>query len=458
LESPLSYTSVQGHESNQIAVTATGCSNRSTTVLEEIDERWRGVTMLISKDRDVGFRIPILVFSLTGHVVALLITQLGKNYLDLNPNWYEQFLYLWIPMVILSFALIIPKRNEHILTLLAVRFIFFLMIGLTAGPYKEIELILLCTLVVEAGLYLTYPGSVYVSGAMIVLSLLSQRSIEVWRQQVETITVHDLIAYSFYSILILTCVTIIKTLLIRHETNTSLIRNLDESVKQLSAANVDFQQYVILAEKQSAIEERNRITREIHDIVGYTLTNIKMMMEAAVRIFSKEPEKVLDILAQTRDQSDNALNETRMALRALRSMHASELTYSTINTIAKAFEAATGVVVTVEYGNLPNRIDDDIMLVLYRLIQEGMTNSFRHGRATRIMIIFGYDAGEIHVVIRDNGRGAPEITDGIGFAGMQERMSALSGKLQARNVVNGFELLASIPYKSLSYEERGDEN
>jgi signal transduction histidine kinase len=414
--------------------------------------------MLISKTRNVGFRIPILVFSLAGHIAALLVTQLGRNFLDLNPNWYEQFLYLWIPMVVLSFALILPKRNEHLLAILAVRFVFFLMIGLTAGPYKEIELILLCTLVVEAGLYLTYPESVYVSVAMVVLSLLSQRSIEVWRQQVETITVHDLIAYSFYSILILTCVTIIKTLLIRHETNTSLIRNLDESVKQLSSANVDFQQHVILTEKQSAIEERNRITREIHDIVGYTLTNIKMMMEAAVRILASDPDKVLDILVQTRDQSDNALNETRMALRALRSMRTAELTYSTINTIAKAFEAATGVVVTIEYGNLPNQVEDDVMLVLYRLIQEGMTNSFRHGRATRIMIIFGYDAGQIHVVIRDNGRGAPEIEDGIGFAGMRERLSALDGKLEARNVVNGFELLATIPDKAAAFKDREDED
>jgi signal transduction histidine kinase len=414
--------------------------------------------MLISKTRNLSYRIPVLLFSLTGHIVALLVTQLGKNSLDLNPNWYEQFLYLWIPMVIFSLTLIIPERNEHLLAILAVRFIFFMMIGLTAGPYKEIELILLCTMIVEAGLYLRYPGSVYVSGAIVVLSLLSQRSIEAWRQQVETITLHDLIAYSFYAILILTCVTIIKTLFIRHESNISLVRNLDESVKQLSSANVDFQQYVILAEKQSAIDERNRITREIHDIVGYTLTNIKMMMEAAVRIFSTDPEKVLDILDQTREQADNALNETRLALRALRSMRTSELTYSTINTIAKAFEAATGVVVTIEYGNLPNRIDDDIMLVLYRLIQEGMTNSFRHGRATRIMIVFGYDAGAIHVVIRDNGHGASEITDGIGFSGMRERLSSYHGKLEARNVVNGFELLATIPVTTVNYEEQMDED
>jgi len=407
--------------------------------------------MLISNQQNGSFRIPILLFSLTGHIVALLVTELGRNYLDINPNWYEQFLYLWIPMVILSLTLIIPKRNEHRLAILAVRFIFFMMIGLTAGSYKEIELILLCTIVVEAGLYLSYPGSVYVSVAMVVLSLASQRSIEAWRQQVETINTHDLIAYSFYSVLILTSVTIIKTLLTRHETNISLIRSLDDSVKQLSSANVDFQQYVILTEKQTAIEERNRITREIHDIVGYTLTNIKMMMEAAERIFSTDPEKVLDIILQTKDQSDNALNETRLALGALRSMNVSELTYSTIYTIAKAFEAATGVVVTAEYGNLPNRVDDDIMLVLYRLIQEGMTNSFRHGRATRIKLIFGYDADQIHVVIRDNGRGATEITDGIGFSGMRERLSAFKGTLEARNLMDGFEILATIPVTTVTY-------
>ena len=95
---------------------------------------------------------------------------------------------------------------------------------------------------------------------------------------------------------------------------------------------------------------------------------------------------------------------------------------------------------------------DDIMLVLYRLIQEGRTNSFRHGRATRIKLIFGYDADQIHVVIRDNGHGASEITDGIGFSGMRERLSAFKGKLEARNLVNGFELLATIPVTTVTYK------
>lgn len=404
------------------------------------------------------YRLFILSFSVFGHIVAVVVAELGKNTLGINPNWYEQFPYLWIPMLAFSFSLFFIERNDYLIAILVIRFFLFIMLGLTAGTYKEVELILLCTVVVEAGLYLKFPTSVFVSVSMVVVSVLSQRSIEAWREHIESFSSHDFISYTFYSIVVLTSVTTIKVLLTRHLTNVQSIKYLDDTVKRLSAANIDFQQYMMLIEKQSTIEERNRISREIHDIVGYTLTNIKMMMEAATRIFYDDPKNVFEIILQTRDQSDSALNETRMALRALRSMNTSELTFSTINTITKAFETATGVDVQVEYGSLPNQLGDDIKLVLYRLIQEGMTNSFRHGRATKIKISFGYQDDQIHILMRDNGHGASDIKDGIGFSGMRERLTKFDGSLEAKNVVNGFELIATIPYATIPYKEKRLEN
>jgi signal transduction histidine kinase len=221
---------------------------------------------------------------------------------------------------------------------------------------------------------------------------------------------------------------------------------LSLAVARLSSANTDFQRYAELVEEKSKQKERRRISREIHDTVGYTLTNIRMMMEAATRLAEKEPQEVKPLLAQARAQAESGLAETRAALRALRSLGETSLSgVRAIQRVTRAFSEATGVEVEVDYGNLPWALDPEVDGVLYRLLQESMTNAFRHGGATRVSVRFSARNGQIAVLVRDNGRGAEEVEEGIGLAGMRERVEQLGGRLSARNVTGGFEVLAWLP-------------
>ena len=221
---------------------------------------------------------------------------------------------------------------------------------------------------------------------------------------------------------------------------------LSLAVTRLSLANTDFQRYAELVEEKSKQGERRRISREIHDTVGYALTNIRMMMEAATRVADKGSQEVKPLLAQARAQAETGLAETRAALRALRSLGETALSgLRAFQHVTRAFSDATGVEVDVDYGNLPWVLDPEVDGAIYRLLQESMTNAFRHGGATHVSVRFSAREREIEVMVRDNGRGAEEVEEGIGLAGMRERVERLGGRLSARNITGGFEVLACLP-------------
>ncbi|HVP19871.1 MAG TPA: histidine kinase dimerization/phosphoacceptor domain-containing protein, partial [Spirochaetia bacterium] len=101
--------------------------------------------------------------------------------------------------------------------------------------------------------------------------------------------------------------------------NEELLR-IDRTVRALSEANLDFQELATRVQRETQEQERRRITREIHDIVGYTLTNIQMMMEAATDLVRRDSAGLEDLLVKSRDQAQRGLLETRRAMRNLRAV------------------------------------------------------------------------------------------------------------------------------------------
>jgi signal transduction histidine kinase len=225
-----------------------------------------------------------------------------------------------------------------------------------------------------------------------------------------------------------------------------MIRDLDTAVTNLTTANKAFQNYADTIETASKENERNRITRELHDSIGYALTNLIMMMNAGKTLAKGDPARLDELFESARTQADSALQESRRILYRLRSiatppregLHALEH-------LVRSFQAATGVETAIHYGNLPWSYGDSIDAAIFRLIQEGLTNSFKHGRARKVRILMWQASGEIRIRIWDNGNGAASIKEGIGLSGMRERFAELGGRVEASNAVDGFVLDAFIP-------------
>jgi signal transduction histidine kinase len=217
------------------------------------------------------------------------------------------------------------------------------------------------------------------------------------------------------------------------------MRRLDLAIDRIADINASFQSALAAAEEDSVLKERNRITREIHDIVGYALTNQQMMLEAALMLTAEEGGRLRELLEMARDGVSEGLRETRKTLYALRRVDERKSPdFGVILKVARNFEAVTGVKVSVDFTNARGDLDAGAWLSLYRLIQESMINAFRHGKAKNISIVFREDRDSFHVLVRDDGVGAPGMIEGIGLKGMRERASAMGGEFEAGNSADGF--------------------
>ncbi|MDT8303435.1 MAG: sensor histidine kinase, partial [Sedimentisphaerales bacterium] len=262
----------------------------------------------------------------------------------------------------------------------------------------------------------------------------------------EAVSFHDRMVVLFVGIVHMVFVFALRQLMIRFKQDCHAITDLQKSVSSLVEANVAGQRYAATIEDESVEAERNRITREIHDSLGYTLTNIVMLMEAAKDLAETDRERLDEFLDFARGQALDGLAETRRTLREYRAIAQPELNIITaVNRLVRMVNATTSVAVKVDYSNILWTFGNTIDEVLYRVVQEGLTNAIRHGNATRVDVLFWCDAQRIHLTVRDNGRGGANIIDGIGLSGMRERLRGLGGELTTNSSPKGFRLAVEIP-------------
>ena len=220
--------------------------------------------------------------------------------------------------------------------------------------------------------------------------------------------------------------------------NRLIITHLDQSISHISMVNQELQDAARKAGEEAAHVERHRISRDIHDISGYIFTNIISLMDAGMSGGRCSQEKVEEIFQTARTQAREGLQETRRALRTLRGGgYSGPKGLEAIYRIKQVFQDITGVEVSVDAGNIPPHFGGDIDRMMYRTVQEALTNAMRHGRATKVRISLWLEGDTLLLTVTDNGIGAKQIVKGIGLAGMEERLSPFGGTLETSNPVEG---------------------
>jgi signal transduction histidine kinase len=408
-----------------------------------------------------GRIIHIITFSISCFLQLFSIIQflLKRQYLNLPPQWFLSSVFLIALSIALSATLYYVRGVRKIVAVLLLRFILVTIIGLPLSDYIGVRFSLWFAFFIEIGLFLRFPVNLLLSSLTLVGTLILRTPLKAWHIVQKTPSLHDLLSLSIYSLFIMAICSLLRLLLdlIRHKNDA--IRQMETAVNQLTDANTGFQHYAAIIEKKSTTDERNRIIREIHDSIGYIMTSIIMLMEAALETVKKNGNGSLtDMLKNARSIAKNGLNDIRIALRVLKSKkQASEPDMRTIMKIAKAFEQATGVKVAIEYGNLPNYFETQISKVFFRVIQEGMINAFRHGKATKVQIYFWEHGGEYQITISDNGRGCVDFKEGLGLKGMKERVQKVGGTIDIYSGATGFTLMIKIPKPEAQPEDLKDE-
>jgi signal transduction histidine kinase len=372
----------------------------------------------------------------------LLLT--GKPAVDVK--WRFDSLALLAVLACQVGGIFLSRRASLSLALISIGLILVIVIGLPLGGRIEIKLALWSTLFLEAAVALEPPLTLICQAVCLVVIMFFQGRISAWGQLVRGPEVVELIAATFFLAVLALVLHALRLFSAITTSQEGQLERLDEAVGRLTSANLSFQNLASTAQERSAEDERKRITREIHDAIGYALTNLIMTMEACMRLAPREATTLRQLLARAREEAQVGLNETRKALRVLRGWSPAKARgLLAVQQLVNLFSEATGVTVKTEYCNADMSSGEEKDIVIYRMIQEGLTNAFRHGHASLIKVKFWQEKDGITVTLWDNGIAGESYKEGIGLQGMRERVERIGGTLRVYRTVDGFELSTWLP-------------
>ncbi|PZF81660.1 sensor histidine kinase [Jiangella anatolica] len=206
--------------------------------------------------------------------------------------------------------------------------------------------------------------------------------------------------------------------------------------------------------RRRATEERLRIARELHDVLGHNISLINVQAGAALHALERDGRggPAADALAAIKETSREALRELRGTLGVLRQVDEAAPTGPApgLRRLAELAERsrAAGLAVDVETDGEPAELTPAVDLAAYRIVQEALTNVTRHAGAGRVAVRIGYGRDDVTVDVSDDGRGAgSRAGTGSGIDGMRSRAEALGGTLEAADRPGGgFRVRARLPY------------
>jgi signal transduction histidine kinase len=242
--------------------------------------------------------------------------------------------------------------------------------------------------------------------------------------------------------------------LIFHWTVTALVWSAGFGLRTLEERAHESTQRAIVAEvtaaeqaMQAVVEERARIARELHDIVGHAVSSMVVQAGAAEQA-DDDRAFVGQALANIRRTGNDALVEMRRLVSMLRDADdapfAPQPRLESLPSLVSAAGGDVRLTVSGEVRPLPSGLD----LTVYRIVQEALTNVRRHAAATRCEVTLAYDPDCLRIEVVDDGLGCavPESTGGHGLVGMRERAALYGGEVVVGpEPAGGFAVRATLP-------------
>lgn len=212
--------------------------------------------------------------------------------------------------------------------------------------------------------------------------------------------------------------------------------------KELVDAHKKLKEYIDEVQRLSVIEERNRIARDIHDNLGHNMTALIMQLQMAEHYLKIDSLKSEELLNNSVKTAKHSLTSIREVVETLRGNNSVLLSDKAIQVLVDEFSENTGTQIDLKVnGKVTKNYNSNT--ALYHILQEGMTNAVRHGKATNIWIELSYEGDTVKFSIKDNGVGSATINEGFGMKGIRERVQALNGTVEFKSE-NGFTVIGGI--------------
>lgn len=205
-----------------------------------------------------------------------------------------------------------------------------------------------------------------------------------------------------------------------------------QSRQKLAIANDQLRDYALRIEDQATLQERNRIAREIHDSLGHSLTAQSIQLENASMFLRSNVDKAQAFLTEAKRLGAGALREVRQSVATLRSdpLQGQSLEEA-IAFLVKDFRQTSGIVPDCTI-HLLFPLPAEVNIAIYRIVQEALTNIYKHSAATQVTIHLQAQPEALYLLVEDNGRGfnPNQNTTGFGLQGMRERTLAVGGEFE----------------------------
>ena len=219
---------------------------------------------------------------------------------------------------------------------------------------------------------------------------------------------------------------------------------IEEELRMASQANRELNSYLALSEKIAEDRERKRIAREIHDTLGHALTGISAGIDAVKVLVDIDTNRAKEQLNNVSVVVRDGIRDVRGSLNKMRpgALENNTLKEALIK-IIREYEAISNLEIHLRYEW--DNIDLDIAKedIVFRVIQESITNSVRHGHAKTIWIELLEEESYV-MTIQDDGIGFDELHYGYGLKQMQERLMIIGGSVRFENR-DGFYTHIEIP-------------
>ncbi|MDZ4402140.1 sensor histidine kinase [Prosthecobacter sp.] len=190
------------------------------------------------------------------------------------------------------------------------------------------------------------------------------------------------------------------------------------------------------AQQQATLEERQRIARDLHDTLEQELVGVTMLLDStAMKLNGSHPQAseplglARRLLRRVREESRSTIREMRSVTLEQRGLHAA------LDELLRPLATVSGAAFNVEVVGQPVRLSGTLETHLLRLAQEAVANAAHHAAAQKIDLRLEYADGQVHLAVRDDGRGfepssAAAAAGHFGLSGMRERAEKIAGQLR----------------------------
>ena len=202
----------------------------------------------------------------------------------------------------------------------------------------------------------------------------------------------------------------------------------NELVAEVEQQNKLLTHYAAEIEKMTLLEERNRMSQELHDTLGHSFISLIMSLDASIALWDHKPAEVKERLIRLRTLAEKNLDDMRNIVHEMGEEEESSLT-SQVEELVDSFREHTGTDLTLSLLGTEQPIRFEVRQAILRVIQESFTNALKHGKASHLQLELRFSEYTMQLFVRNNGKPIDKLEYGFGLTTMKHRIERLGGSL-----------------------------